>query len=237
MNAVVERKEQEIAARPATPMDMLAAAMERGIDIEQLKMLQEMHRDHEANEARKAFATAMNSFRSEDIVIVKKKLVEFGTTKYHHATLAQVVAAAIPHMSKYGLSHRWETKQENGQITVTCIITHELGHSQTTTLSAAPDQSGGKNSIQAVGSTVSYLERYTFLAATGLAAADMDDDGKGAEKPPTITEKQADELARIADEVGADMEKYLKFLKLNDLAEMSADYYDTAVKWLEKKRK
>ena len=42
------------------------------------------------------------------------------------------------------------------------------------------DTSGGKNNIQAMGSAVSYLERYTLLAITGLSTKEMDDDGRGA---------------------------------------------------------
>ena len=36
---------------------------------------------------------------------------------------------------------------------------------------------GSKNAIQAIGSTVSYLCRYTLLCVTGLATSDPDDDG------------------------------------------------------------
>lgn len=52
-----------------------------------------------------------------------------------------------------------------------------------------------------------------------------------------ISEDQAAALVDLITEVGADLDKYLKFLKLDSLSQMSADYYDTAVKWLEKKRK
>jgi hypothetical protein len=54
-----------------------------------------------------------------------------------------------------------------------------MGHSERTTLSATADTSGSKNSIQAIGSTVTYLQRYTLLAAVGLAAGG-DDDGQAA---------------------------------------------------------
>ena len=65
-----------------------------------------------------------------------------------------------------------------------------MGHSEETTLKAPPDTSGSKNSIQAIGSTVTYLERYTLLAATGMAAAGMDNDGRFAdeEQKPKISE-------------------------------------------------
>jgi ERF superfamily len=77
-------------------------------------------------------------------------------------------------------SHSWKMNQEGQWIKVTCILTHELGHSEETTLMGAPDNSGSKNAIQAVGSTVTYLERYTLLAACGLSTKGSDNDGRGA---------------------------------------------------------
>ena len=72
-----------------------------------------------------------------------------------------------------------------------------MGHFETTSLTAAGDQSGGKNAIQALGSTISYLERYTILALTGLSTHEMDDDAKGVEY---ITEKQLSSLVDLANE-------------------------------------
>ena len=56
-----------------------------------------------------------------------------------------------------------------------------MGHSESTTLQSPPDASGGKNSIQAIGSAVTYLSRYTLLAITGLATGENEDDGQGYE--------------------------------------------------------
>ena len=88
---------------------------------------------------------------------------------YSYATLDQVCDQVTEALSKHGISHRWKIEQENGLIRVTCILTHYKGHSEETTLAGSADTTGSKNAIQAVGSTVSYLERYTLLAATGLA--------------------------------------------------------------------
>jgi hypothetical protein len=60
---------------------------------------------------------------------------------------------------------------------VTCTIRHILGHSESVAMGAAPDTGPGRNAIQARGSAKSYLERYTLLAATGMAASDTDNDG------------------------------------------------------------
>jgi len=102
---------------------------------------------------------------------------------------------------------------------------------------ASPDSSGGKNSIQAIGSTISYLERYTFMAATGLAAKGMDDDGGGAEPIKTITEKQIADLEALITEVSADSSAFLRYCKVESLGQILARNYRYAVRALEDKRK
>jgi len=224
-----------------TPMDLLDRAMQRGMDAEALGKLLELQQRWEADQARKAFVKAMAAFKAEPLKIRKGKHVRFqtqkGVTEYDHATLAQVVDAVVGALSKHGFSHRWETTQQDKLISVTCVITHEMGHSERVTLSAAPDESGGKNSIQAVGSTVTYLQRYTLMAATGLAAHDMDDDGRSAEPVETITAKQIADLEALITEVGADRAAFLRFCKIERLEDMPAAKYASAVKKLEAKRR
>lgn len=62
-------------------------------------------------------------------------------------------------------------------IEVTCVITHIGGHSEETTMVGPEDFSGFKNSIQARGSSTTYLERYALIGALGLVTADGDRDG------------------------------------------------------------
>ena len=216
------------------PMQMLQIAVQRGTNADELKLMLELQREWKADKARDAFVAAMNGFRAEALKIVKSKAVEFGNTKYKHATLAQIVDVAAPALSKHGLSHRWETKQD-GAITVSCIITHELGHSERTTLTAAPDTSGGKNSIQAIGSTVSYLQRYTFTAITGLAASDADDDARNAGGGAKINEQQAADLDALMSELGVDKKAFLeytaadKMIGASTIAEIPVSAYQLCV--------
>jgi len=186
MNAVVEQR-NEVAV---TPMQMLQHAMSQGADLDRLQQLMDLQERWEANQARKAFVAAMAAFKSEPIQILKTKQVNIpGGAKFAHATLANVCDGVIANLSKHGLSHKWDLEQnEQGLITVTCVITHESGHSEKVRLSAGADDSGKKNSIQQVASTITYLERYTLMAACGLSAKDMDDDGRGAGKPPVQPE-------------------------------------------------
>ncbi len=175
------------------------AAMDASFDVAKLQALMEMKERWDATEARKAYVAAMAEFKANAPEILKRKLVEFdtakGTTSYKHAELADVTSAVTQPLAQAGFTHAWATRQlDGGLIEVTCTLTHRLGHSESTTLKGSPDQSGGKNNIQAIASTVTYLERYTLLMATGLATRGMDDDGVAAGQPP-MPAKDADWIA------------------------------------------
>jgi hypothetical protein len=66
---------------------------------------------------------------------------------------------------------------------VTCHVSHEKGHRESTSLTGPEDVSGGKNPIQTIGSTVTYLQRYTMVSALGLSTADQDDADKTPPRP------------------------------------------------------
>lgn len=183
MNDLIEREALPVAVQgmSVTPMQLLNMAVAKGADLAQLEKLMDLQERWEKNEARKAFVTALNAFKADPPHIFKNKAVAFGAgkTSYKHATLDNVSGEIGSALAKVGISHRWDTEQlEGGIIRVTCILTHALGHSERVPLQASPDQSGSKNAIQAVGSTVTYLQRYTLLSATGMAVQDQDDDGR-----------------------------------------------------------
>lgn len=174
-------------ANVITPMEMLQHAVEKGVDVGVLEKLMKLHQDWEVSTAKKAYTAALTAFKATPPTVTKNKKAGFRGRNsgeevgYTYATLAQACAAIAPKLSEHGLSHTWEINQDGPTIRVTCVLTHELGHSERVTLQASADTSGAKNSIQAIGSTVSYLQRYTLLAATGLAATDQDDDGQRSE--------------------------------------------------------
>lgn len=176
-NEVITAEVGEVAKTEVSPLAMLNAAIERGVDTDTLGKLMDLQARWEADEARKAYTRAMTAFKAEGLSVTKDKQVSFSGTSYTHASLANVVNVVAGALSRHGLSHQWQTSQADGMVVVRCTITHERGHSESVTLSAEPDDSGKKNRIQQIGSTVTYLQRYTLMAITGLAAKDMDDDG------------------------------------------------------------
>lgn len=227
--------ENKTEIQKRSPADLIQQAVAGGADLEKLEKLLTLQERWEANEARKAFQVAMANFKENPPNIGKDKKVSFGQTKYSHASLYNVVEKITKELSKHGLSASWITHQ-NGQIGVTCRITHVLGHSQETTLQAPADTSGSKNAIQAIGSTISYLQRYSLLAVLGLAAHDMDDDGVKADDTP-ITEEQLGVLRDQILAVQADEVKFLKYLKVESLEEIMSSQFLKAVNALKAKGK
>lgn len=179
----VVRSEAALTA-PRSRDDMLLMAMDRGYTPEQIAQFMDLRDRHEKYEAERAFNAAMADFKAQPPVIVKDKHVSFasqkGQTDYDHATHFSVTTAIAAALSVHGLSHSWKSEQRDGKIVVTCTVKHRLGHSESTTMEAAYDASGGKNAIQSIGSAKTYLERYTLLGITGLSTQDQPDDDGGA---------------------------------------------------------
>ena len=230
----VDQSNIPVSSAPITPAGMLQIAVEQGADLDKLEKLMELQERWEKNEAKKAYTNAMSEFRSECPTILKTKQAHNST----YAGLAETISQIKGLLSKNGLSHSWRTEQGEGTITVTCCITHSQGHSECTSLSAGADSSGSKNSIQAIGSTVTYLERYTLVAILGLASSDQDDDGAlYSSTVEYITRDQEATLDSLIEEVGANKKGFLKVLKIDELGQLPANKYDGAVQRLEEKRK
>lgn len=180
MSIVLAEPTNQVATQaPAGPMAAAIQALQAGMTVEQMQGLMGLQIDWEKNEARKAYVADMAAFKLNPPEILKTKLVAFSGTEYRHATLGDVTRAVVDALARHGFSHSWETAQDKGFITVTCKITHRLGHSESTKMEAQPDNSGKKNAIQQVASSITYMQRYTLLAATGLATMDMQDDDGG----------------------------------------------------------
>jgi len=161
--------------KPATvtPMALIETALQQNADIDKLEKLWNLQQKYEEHEARKAFVTAMAKFRENCPAIVKTKQAH--NSKY--AGLAETISQIKSIEAECGLSHSWRTNQTGNAVEVTCVVTHTLGHSESTTLIAEPDKSGSKNTIQAIGSSVTYLQRYTLFSLLGLASSEDDLDG------------------------------------------------------------
>lgn len=92
------------------------------------------------------------------------------------------------------------------------------------------------------GKAISYGVKYALLKVLGLETGDDPDLDQKTEykpdaKPGLVTEAQADTLTALAQEVGADIPRFCRYMEVGKLSELPAERYADAVKALEAKRK
>ena len=163
-------------------MRLVEKAMDTpNFDVDKLNALLAVKERWEAGEAKKAYTEAMTEFKTSAPIVTKDRDNKQYESKY--TSIGNLVNTVNPHLSKYGLSARWDIDQSNG-IKVTCVMTHRLGHSESTSMSGPPDNSGKKNPLQEIKSTITYLKAATFEAITGLASTDANSDDDGNQGMP-----------------------------------------------------
>ncbi len=232
--AALEKLEPErdvIQIRPKlTPADMLHLALSQGSSIDILEKLMALQERSEKSQARKEFDAAVASAKSEIRPVVKNREGHNG----RYADFAAIARAVDPIISKHGLSYRFRTQQSE-RITVTCILTHRDGHSEENSLSSPVDTSGSKNAIQAIGSALTYLQRYSLCQALGIAVTNDDDgNGAGTATGEVISEAQVDELQRLIAESRSDIAKFLRWARAESLSDIPAGNFETCKQTLER---
>lgn len=224
-----------------TPLEMLNAAIERGDGIDKLERLMGLNDRWEAAQAKKAYSEAKAAFKTNVPAIIRDK--ENKQYKSHYVSIGNLVNTVNEALSKYGFDASWLYDQTDTTIKCTCTLKHVQGHSESVTLGGPPDVSGQKNPLQQIKSTTTYLRIATFEAVTGIATRDgnADDDGNGAGKAidgnQLIDKVQLDELIKLADEVGADKERFCKFVGVASFAEITQANFAKAKSMLNAKRK
>lgn len=173
------------AAVALRPDDLLALAVQRGDGIDVLERLMALKERVDAASAKAAFDEDFAAFKATCMEVIRGTTYSDGPLKgKKYADLSDVVATATANLSKHGLSASWKPLPVEGAddktwVRVACVLRHVGGHSEQVEFGGPVDTGPGRSPIQARKSSVTYLERITFLMVTGLAEADADDDGAG----------------------------------------------------------
>lgn len=171
---LIAQQNKLIQMQPPSSIDaMIGIALNKDADIDKLTKLFELKKQYDAEEAKKAFHASLAAFQAKLKPIVKKR-------KAHNSVYADIddIAQSIrPILEECGLSYRFEQQNADNVMTVTCIVSHAQGHSEALSMSAPYDTSGGKNAIQSIASSVTYLRRYTMTGVFGITTGLEDNDG------------------------------------------------------------
>lgn len=187
----------------------------------------------EEREMRRAYNRAVMAAKAE-LAELKIERDQQGDG-YRFADLASVIKTVTPVLNKNYLAFRYQTQSTADLVTVTCILFHVDGHEEDgSSLSAPPDNDPSMTPPQRVGSTTSYLQRYTLLAALGIAVAKDTDAGGGRTKSNggddgILSGEQLSKLLAALEDANIALDRLLRFYKINRLIELPESKFKEAM--------
>ncbi len=195
------------------------------------KMLNMMERVNKSR-AEQEFNAALRAVQLEIPKIRKTKHNE--TTRSSFADLESMQDIVMPVILRHGFSISYGGGDTliPDHVRVAITLSHIGGHSRTTHQDGALDMLGmkgnqNKTKIHGMGSTVSYLRRYLLMMVLNLSLTDEDDDGNHGEHF-TISEEEQTKLHEMLALSKRPMDKFLTFMRVNEMAQIPASQYQFA---------
>lgn len=217
-------------------------AKDPAVDVAKLEKLMELQERAQARDAKALFVSAMAAAQSEMKAVAAD--ANNPQTRSRYASYEALDRALRPIYSRHGfaLSYDTDDSPKPEHVRVMCEVMHIGGHSKTYHADMPADGKGAKGGdvmtkTHAVGSAMSYGQRYLLKGIFNVRVGEEDDDGNAASSLPTISVEQCCLLDDMIAEVGADKAKFLRYLKVRVLEELPAQGFKDALAALEAKRK
>lgn len=188
MSTEVLVKHDSFPAQQSEPAQIIQvierAAMNPDVDIDKFERLMAMSERMQAKQAESLFASALAEMQAELPSVAERGGIKdrHGNVQSTYALWEDINEAIKPVLKRHGFALSFRTDFSNG-ITITGVLSHRGGHREQTSIALPSDTSGSKNSVQAIGSSVSYGKRYTAGALLNLTSHGEDDDGQGGASP------------------------------------------------------
>lgn len=183
-------------------------ARDSSVPVEKLEKLIELQERIMRHNAKAEFDGAFAQMQGDIPIITERgEIMVKGELRSRFARLEDILDVVKPILQKHGFALRFRASvgASAGRIKIVGILSHRSGHSEEDEFEAPADDSGSKNTIQAIGSTRSYGQRYTTIALLNIVTRGADDDGAKSEKkagppPPSGYQDWLDNLTAVADE-------------------------------------
>lgn len=184
------------------PETLLMGAIQAQVAPEVIQQLLAMRGQLQRELAREAYYRDFPQMRAAIVEPEKTKPVyekDRKTVRFKYAPLSSIQTAVNAAIEKTGnkFSYRWERiAQDKDSVTMRCILTHVLGHSESSEFTNFIDHSAYMNLGQKIAACRTFAKRYTVMDVTGLEADEDTDNGatlKHAEPEPQLL--SAEELA------------------------------------------
>jgi hypothetical protein len=230
--------------KPTDLMSVISKLAENPSNVDSIQKLIDMQERIMQKNAEMAFNSDYAELSKEIKPIEKTGSVDYkdkstgrNEKAFDYAKLENIDKAIRPLLSKFGFTLSFETAQrqsDGGGLIVTGILSHRDGHSRKASIPLPLDSSGGKNNLQAMGSTLSYGRRYTTCMLLNIVTEGEDDNGSSFDK---ISIEQAAILDNLINETKSNKAGFLEYFGANSVLEIRADSYKEAIHMLNKKVK
>ena len=246
MNDTVEQKgmlENVSAPPPANvdqnPVSLLEQALAKGVSTEQLQQFMDLQERYEANEARKAFASAMVRCQ-KDMPAIEAEAWNKHTESYY-ARLEHINAGITPIYTRCGFSISFSegTASIPEMIRTNCIVRHKFGHTETHFVDMPLDLAGSqgttnKTKIQAKKSSFQYACRTLVCMIFNLTVG-KDVDGNAPEEPINyISKRRIEQLEQVIsaqdDSFRPRVMEWLKGKGIESLEAIQIESFDACLK-------
>lgn len=228
------------------------AATDPSFDVEKLEKLLGLQERVVARNAEMAFNAAMRAAQAAMPQVTRDAKNDHTRSRY--ARLETISAAIKPVITENGFSLSYGTDRSplDNHYGVTCLVAHSAGFSRLYRADIPIDANGAKGianktATHAFGSTMSYGRRYLLLMVFDIALTNEDDDGQaaGRRQPPqqqiatggdVITDAQAEQLRSALTGAGGDIDRFLRFFRIECLPDLPAARFGEAMRMIEAKR-
>lgn len=216
----------------ATPLQqtlhaIIAATRDASISVDKMERMLDLQERLMAADAKREFDYQMSALQPALPVITKKGMITIRDKNDKDKIIQQtpfarfedIQKSILPILSRFGfaLTHRHGRTAE-GLVFVTSVLSHATGHREETTISMQVEQSGSKNPVQGVGSSLSYGYRYNTKALLNLIYEGEDDDAQaagGTPEPTTIDADQVKKLQALMAKNSHTLQRVLNYVNLN----------------------
>lgn len=229
---------ERVVMDPNASVDKLERMLQlRNDEVENIRR---RDREDAAFAAQRAYFTAMSTCQAALPVVTKNK--NNTHTKSTYADLAAIEEQAMPIIHAHGFAVSFQPcgYNELGELQIKWEISHSEGHHRSDIAGIPVDAAGSQGKVnktgtQAFGSTATYGRRYLLCMLFNISTGD-DRDGNRVEDDTAITHDQVKAVLALADDVGADLEKFCAYFKIDAVVDLPASQFDRAIASLEKKR-
>ena len=161
-----------------------AAINNPGLDIEKMEKFINLYEKMENKKSEQAYYEAFPKLQSELPEVSKDgKIIVNGEIRSNYAKFETIMKVIQPALTANGFGISFIPRIAEGKIIVSCKVSHTGGHIEKADIELPFDSSGTKNTVQSIGSSMTYAKRYALCLILNIPVGGEDNDGN---KPPSL---------------------------------------------------